>query len=195
MSEDDLIAYLLAARIAGDKDASGTAVGILVYRLTPLVQKRIRLKVPESDVEDLAQSVLLSALTSDFDSSTIGQFRSWVSTIIKRRIADYHRDPKRKTKLMPLPEENQGDEGAWRDGISAPGQGDVTDVHRALATAYGELTNESHRQAIDLYVFGGHPASEVAAQADLSVDNIHQIAKRFRDRVKELLGADDDTSG
>ena len=38
------------------------------------------------------------------------------------------------------------------------------------------------------------PASVVAEATGESEDNIHQIASRFRRRVKQELGVDDDTS-
>jgi RNA polymerase sigma factor (sigma-70 family) len=192
LNEDDLIAYLLDARAAGDRDASGLAVSMLVFGFMENIQYRVAMKVPPESVEDVAKSVLLSALASPFDGGSVGEFRKWVGTIVQRRIADFHRDPRRELQTGPLPTEHQGDDAVWGDEPTAEFEGDTVDVRRAIDTAYSEL-NQLHQQVIDLSIWDDLPAGEVAERLDVSPANVHKITQRFRDRIDELFPRDGNT--
>ena len=191
MPEHRLIAYLLDAR---EHDAdTGIPVAILVYKLMSDVRRRVAMKVPAEAIDEVAETVLLSALTSSFDGDSVGEFRAWLTTIIKRRIADYHRSPKTDVRLVPLPDEHEGDDAVWGRRASVPFEGEAIDVERALDQAKREL-NPDHQEVLGLYVFDDLPAGEVADRVEgISDDNVHKIAQRFRDRVSELLSERDDT--
>lgn len=192
MSEDELIAYLLSARAAGDREASGLAVSMLVYGFMDNVQYRVAMKVPAESVEDVSKSVLLSAIASPFDGGSVGEFRKWVATIVQRRIADFHRDPRREMQTDPLPTEHQGDDDVWGEEPAVEFEGDTVDVRRAIETAYGEL-NPLHQQVIDLSIWEDLSAGEVAERLDVSPANVHKITQRFRDRIDELFPRDGNT--
>ena len=105
LPEYKLISYLLAARQAGDVEASGLAVAILIWGLMDNVERRVALKVPREAVEEVAESVLLSALKSEFSTARASaSSASGSGTIIQRRVADYHRDPKRDVRLVAPPQ-------------------------------------------------------------------------------------------
>ena len=167
---------------------------MLVWGFMANVQGRVAMKVPPHAIEEVAQSVLLSALASEFDGSSVGEFRKWISTIVSRRIADYHRDPKRDVRLEPLPSEHLGDDEIWGGEPSVEFEGEAIDAQRAVDQAIGEL-NETHQQVIELYVFADLSAADAGKQAGVSEANVHKIAQRFRDRFDELLGDDGNTSG
>jgi RNA polymerase sigma factor (sigma-70 family) len=192
LPEDDLVAYLVAARRAGDVDASGLSVAMLVWGFMGNVRHRVALKVPKDRTEEVAESVLLSALSSDFDGSSVGEFRNWIGVIVKRRIADYHRNPKSDVRLVALPTEHLGDDEIWGEEPSVEFEGEAIDAQRAVDQAY-ERRSEKHQLVIDLYIFSDLSAADAAKQADVSQDNVHQIAKRFRDDVDELLRGDGNT--
>lgn len=194
MGEDALIAYLLEARAAGDRDASGLAVSMLVFGFMDNVQRRVAMKVPPESVEDVAKSVLLSALASPFDGASVGELRKWVGTIVQRRIADFHRDPRRELQAVALPTEHQGDDAVWGEEPTVEFEGDTVDVRRAIDQAYSEL-NPLHQQVIDLSIWEDLAADEVAKRLDVSPANVHKITQRFRDRIEELFPRDGDTPG
>jgi len=194
MSEDELIAYLLGARAAGDREATGLAVSMLVFGFMDNVQYRVAMKVSPESVEDVAKNVLLSALASPFDGGSVGEFRKWIGTIIQRRIADFHRDPRREVQTDPLPTEHQEDDDVWGEEPTVEFEGDTVDVQRAIDQAYSEL-NPLHQQVIDLSIWEDLSAGEVAAQLDVSADNVHKIAQRYRDRIDELFPRDGNTQG
>ena len=191
-SEDELIAYLLGARAAGNREATGLAVAMLVYGFMDNVQRRVAMKVPPESAEDVAKSVLLSALASPFDGGSVGEFRKWVGTIIQRRIADFHRDPRREMQTSPLPTEHQGDEDVWGGEPTVEFEGDTVDVRRAIDQAYSEL-NPLHQQVVDLSIWEDLAAGDVAERLDVSPANVHKITQRFRDRIDELFPRDGDT--
>ena len=90
-SDDDLIAHIRAARAAGDRKQARRALQILVFGHHPNITRRVSLKVPSEDVELVAGAAFESAFTSAFDGRSVGEFHSWLQTIVARRIADYHR--------------------------------------------------------------------------------------------------------
>ena len=192
LSEDDLIAYLLGARAAGDREASGLAVSMLVFGFMGNVEYRVAMKVPAESVEDVAKSVLLSALASPFDGGSVGEFRKWLGTIVQRRIADFHRDPRRELQTGPLPTEHQGDDEVWGDEPTQEFEGDTVDVQRAIDTAYAEL-NPLHQQVVDLSIWQDLPAGVVSERLGVSEANVHKITQRFRDRIDELFPRDGNT--
>jgi RNA polymerase sigma factor (sigma-70 family) len=192
MPEHGLVAYLLEARAA--RAPTRLAVSILVFTLMSDVRRRVSMKVPSEAIEEVSEAVLLSAITSEFDGTSVGEFRSWLRTIIQRRIADYHRSPKTDVRLVPLPDEHEGEDDFWGTRAAVPFEGDAIDVERALDQAMAEL-NPAHQEVVGLYVFQDLPAGEVAGRVDgISEANVHKIAQRFRDSVSQLLPDHGDTA-
>ncbi len=199
LSDDDLIAEIVAARDAGDNDQARLALSILAFRRYPDVVRRVSIKVPKADVEDVAMEALSSAVKSAFDGTSVGEFVNWLATITKFRIADYHRSRPDEPDA-PLPEEREGDEGSWGQQPSKPDftddLGERLDMTAIIEQAFGELSGP-HQAVVDSYVFEGMKAKETADQVNMSCKDeltqpmtdayVHQIAKRFRERLKELL--------
>lgn len=197
LSDDALVDYLRSAREAGRHDAMKAAVAVLVYGYHDSLMNRARLKLPEPDVADVVSETLASAIASAFDGSSVGEFRSWLHTILSRRIADYHDARTRRPKTAPLPGEHVGDEEVWGDEPSEPFEGDALHARACIEQAYRELERDDHRAVIDLYVLGPHSAADSAAQVGggMTEANVHQIASRFQRRVRELLEEGSDTGG
>jgi RNA polymerase sigma factor (sigma-70 family) len=186
LDDDQLISYLQAARGAGRHEAMKPAVAVLVFGYHAILVNRARLKLPESDVEDVVSEAIASAIVSAFDGSSVGEFRSWLHTILSRRIADYHDARSRRPKTAPLPGE---DEETWGHEPRTGPEGDALFARDCIRRALDELQDERHRAVIDLYVLGPHSAGEAARQVGngMTEANVHQIASRFERRVKELL--------
>ena len=197
LSDDELVDYLRAAREAGRHEAMKAAIAVLVHGYHATLLNRARLKLPEADVEDVVSETLLSAIASAFDGRSVGEFRSWMHTILSRRIADYHDDRSRKPKTAPLPSEHEGDEEVWGTEPSEPFEGDALHARGCLELAYGDLENGAHRQVIDLYVLGPHSAARTAELVgdEMTDANVHQISSRFQRRVRELIEEGSDTAG
>jgi DNA-directed RNA polymerase specialized sigma24 family protein len=197
LADDALIDYLRAAREAGRHDAMKAAVAVLVFGYHDALTNRARLKLPEPDVADVVSETFASAIASAFDGSSVGEFRSWLHTILSRRIADYHDARTRTPKTAPLPGEHHSEEAVWGEEPSDPFEGDALHARGCLEIAYRELERDSHRAVIDLYVLGPNSAADTAALIGdgMTEANVHQIASRFQRRFKELLEEGSDTGG
>jgi RNA polymerase sigma factor (sigma-70 family) len=190
LSDDQLLVYIQDARAVGCGDAADLAVGILVHGHLPNIERRVALKVPDEDVEDVARNVMVSSLTSAFDGTSKGELSKWVGRITSRRIVDYWREQERKLEITSLP--SNEDDAASAEALAVQFEGVTVDVERATQVAFGEL-NPRHQLVVDLVVFAGHSPAETAALTGDSANNVSQIGKRFRERLRELL--DDDDSG
>ncbi len=186
-TDDELIEYIRGAR-ADRRLATGTlALRILVFGYWDTLVARAGLKLPASAAEDVAATALESAIMSAFDGESVGEFRSWMHTILARRISEHYRSREGKPKLVPLISENAGDEEVWGEEPSADApDGTVVDLRNAIERAYTELS-PTHQAVIDLYVFSEYSAAETTAQTAESENNVHQVGSRFRKRVKEIL--------
>jgi RNA polymerase sigma factor (sigma-70 family) len=192
LSDDDLIAYLRAARAAGRHDAMKPAIGVLAFGYWDTLVNRARLKLPESEVEQVAGEVLESAIASAFDGRSVGEFRSWLHTILSRRIADYWQKRERTVKTEKLVSEHQGADEVWGDEPSVGFEGEALHAQECVRNALDELP-EAHREVVRLYVFGPDSAAAVVERVGdgMTEANVHQISSRYQRRVKELLGEGD----
>lgn len=198
LDDDALIAYMAAARDADHHDEARTALGVLAYRRLPDLTRRISMKAPAADVDDLASEVLASALKSAFAGEHMGEFVNWLHTIADRRVADAYR--RKRPEEVPLPEEHEEAENIWGEAAVTGDFTGAVDVRALTEQLYAELS-EPHQGVVDHYVFEGFSANETAEQVNMSFtdldppmteDNVHQIAKRFRDELRRRL---DDESG
>jgi RNA polymerase sigma factor (sigma-70 family) len=190
LGDEQLVDYLRAAREAGRHDAMKPAVAVLVYGYWGTLVNRARLKLrTEADSEEVAAEAMASAIASAFDGRSVGEFRSWLHTILSRRIADWWEGREQKLAKAPLPSEHLGDEDVWGREPSVEFEGDALFAQQCIRQAYDELESDRHRRVIDAYVFGPHPAAEAATLvgSGMTEANVHQIASRFQRRVRELL--------
>lgn len=196
LDDEALLAYYAAARELGHPSA-GRALGVLVFRYFPDVHRRCRAKVPPADAEDVAQEAVVSAIRSRLDGKSVGEFRTWLNRIVGRRIADYTRKPRPDTTA--LAEEHADDEQIWgASGFHHPETGKI-EIDELVDKALEDLS-EAHREVIEIFVFEDQAAADAAARVNdkhpelnppMSIDNVSQIAKRFRERLRELLEESD----
>jgi RNA polymerase sigma factor (sigma-70 family) len=196
LSDDELIDYIRKARAAGMPDEVDRAVAILAWGYMPTIRNRVRLRIPDEEVEEVAWDALEGALKSAFDGDSTVQFRGWIRIIIRNKVADFWRRHGKDPRQVPLPEEHERDEDVWgvTPSVEGPTPG-LVDLEAAIDQAYDELERDGHRQVIDEALFADRPSGEVAAEIEgMTAANVDQIKTRFRRRVRELLGGDDDTS-
>jgi RNA polymerase sigma factor (sigma-70 family) len=184
------------ARAAGRPGAVGAALGVLVFGYWDNVMRRVAMKVPARDVEEVSAVAIEAAIASAFDGRSVGEFVNWLHRIVDRRgIADYHRRKEGKPEHELLPTEHLGEDEVWGDEPSEGFAGDTVDARNALRRALGELRPD-HCEVLELYLFGPCSAREAAERVPgMSEDNVHQIASRFERRFKELLDGGDTSGG
>lgn len=199
LASEELIAYMRAAQAAGRLEEGKHALGMLVSRHLADVKRRVAIKVPPQDVEDVAMEAIISAIKSAFDGTAKGQFISWLKTIVSRRIADYWRSREGDPQLESLPEEHADAEEQWgADAAVSPDDSGQVDLQDAIDRALAELS-DVHCQVVELYVFQDMSAEETADEVNkmfeeqnppMSATNVHKIASRFRDFLRGMLPPD-----
>ena len=172
-----------------------TALAILCFRHFDDVTRRIWLKVPRADVEDVAMLVIDVAIKSAFDGGSLGEFMAWLNRIVSRRIADYHRRRRASPRRRLLPTEQQGEEDVWGDEPATADESGAVIVQSVIDECLDQLS-DSHRDVIELNVFQALDAAETARLVNehfpdldppMSESNVHQIVSRFRRCVRSGL--------
>jgi RNA polymerase sigma factor (sigma-70 family) len=187
LDADALVTYGCAARQAGDDVASRGALAVLVYGLERSVAYRVKLAVPVDAVDEVTHDILVRAIGAAFDGTSVGQFRNWLNTIVKRGIADCHRRAGRRPKETLLPSEHDGNDEVWGAEPSSDGEAGAVEV-RIIVDEVLAGFNDVHRAVIDLHVFHDLSAPEVCDRIDgMSVANVAQIASRFRRQLRDEL--------
>lgn len=190
--DDAIIEYISAARDSGDQEQMRTALGIFVFRRYDQIVNRIRLKVDsDQDVEDLTMRVISDVMTAKFEGEHVGEAVNLMTTIVKRRIADFY-ESRNKRQETPLP--GNADEDQPTPELST---GEDFTRGLELAEITREAVNElsgSHSMVVQLSLTGLR-AEEVASRVNESLilekpmtgPNVHQITKRFRDKITGIL--------
>jgi RNA polymerase sigma factor (sigma-70 family) len=201
-SEEELIAYVVEARRAGRDEAAIKAAQILAFRYQERIRGFVRVKIAGKGsgvADDVAETALSDAIVSmeSFAGSTIGEFRSWVFTIARRRIADYLR----KGRVETEPLEVDWGEGARERELPGGNPIEAIDRGSVFNQAYSEL-NDAHKLVICLVRFYGLPHKKVAEQVNrhfgaqmndpMTEQNVNKINSRFDKRLDQLLGEAED---
>lgn len=170
--------------------AGRRALMFLVYGYERDVKRRLSLRLPAHSVDDVAHDALVRAIAAAFDGTSVGEFRSWLHTIVDRSAVDYFRRAARRPKESILPSEHIGEEDVWGDEPAIDSEARAVEL-RIIVEEVLETFYEKHRLVIELHVFGGLTAAEVCEMIDgMSVDNVAQIASRFRGKLRARLDPD-----
>ena len=164
----------------GAHDAMKPAIGMLVFGYWDMLVNRARLKLPPSDVEDVASEAIASAIASAFDGKSVGEFRSWLHTILSRRIADYLEARKRRPQDREARDRARGSDDVWGEEPAEGFEGDAllrARVHASRPTGRSRTTPTGG--SIDLHVLGPLSATETATTDRRRDDG----GKRAPDRV------------
>ena len=206
-----LFEYMVSARRAGRLDDAKRAAQILAYSYERMVTGYLWQKIGSKGpmvVDELAGQTLADAVRAagNFKGSTMGEFRSLVFTIARRRRADYlekHsvKDEKgEKQQVVEEPWEKDFGEGPTERPADGRHETDPTDAigkKSIFSQAFDELNQESHKLVICLVRFYDLPHKEVAEKVNsqfgdqltdpMTEQNVNQINSRFDKRLDELL--------
>ncbi|MGK2932279.1 MAG: RNA polymerase sigma factor [Solirubrobacterales bacterium] len=194
LSDDDVIAYVVLARDAGDSDAVSEALGILVYGrlgwLTVFIGKR--LKGNRQDAEDVAAKVMENVITSSFDGESVGQFVNLMKTMAVRRSFEFNQKAGKAKKDVAY----DADDPEGRTGLpSNPGDSGETEVKMVISAVMAKMT-PVHQDVVELRIqgFKSKEVAEMINDGEHQLDkpmtdaNADQIYKRFRDELRRELG-------
>ena len=142
------------------------------------------MKIPAQHVEDLTGDVIADAITSAFNGTSVGEFRSWLATITQRAIADFYRRGPGRAKTEEI-----------SDDRAAPSDEGAVEVRDAIARVLAKLRPD-HARVVDIVVFEDGSAADAAREVPgMTEANVHQIVSRFRRALREELEPGGDTEG
>jgi RNA polymerase sigma factor (sigma-70 family) len=192
LSDEELIAYIRAARDEGQLAHGRRGLAILLCGYERDVKRRLSIRVPKHVVEDLAHDALVKAIAAAFDGTSLGEFRSWLNTIVDRTAADHFRRAARRPKETILPSEHAGQDDVWGAEPQVESEAGAVELRMIVEEVLATF-NEKHRLVIELHVFSALTASEVCDRIDaMSEDNVAQIASRFRAKLRARLDSGGD---
>lgn len=154
------------------------AFNLLYERYLKIVYQRVHYSIPQADVEDVTQETFVSVVRSLKDFRGESKFRTWLYTILGRKIADYYRrrDPADFQWIKRSGDEDdgsteRGEQIADRNGPSA--LDDIIWVRQSL------LRLPAHyREVILLRFADGLSFLEIAGQLDLSLEATKSLFRR-----------------
>jgi RNA polymerase sigma factor (sigma-70 family) len=194
LSDEDLIAYVRSARAARAPAEARAAVQTLVYGYRNDIVRKVRLTMKEHAVDEVADQALIRAVKSTFDGESVGQFKSWLWTIVDREIVDWYRRQERRPTETALPEEHEGRDDIWGASLTIEPDWDTgIDTRRCVDRAIAGL-NDQHRRVVKLYWLEDVNAKDTAAQTGETEANVYQVANRFKRSLRQCLDEDRDTS-
>ena len=197
ISDAEILAYVATARRAGRADAMRAALAVFAFRRHDDLVRFASARVPSrQDAEDLAQQAIESVFKAAFDGSATGEAVNFVYTILRRRIADFLEQRKRRGgPERALPEELDDDEAGGPDAAVEEDFAPAVDSRDVIERGKDGLS-EAHRMVVDVYLENGFDAKETAAKVNtafpdldppMSDANVHQIARRFRETLRDQL--------
>jgi RNA polymerase sigma-70 factor (ECF subfamily) len=182
LSVDDPRPDAFQATLAAAQAGSDQAVAELYRRFDPRLRRLLRAQEPQDFADIASETWLAAARTLPSFEGTEDQFRGWLFTIMRRRLAD-HRRTRRRRPLDLVPD----------SAVDGPVARSAEDV--ALS---GPLGDERARQIVDLLppeqaevlllrVVGGLDVDEVARIVGRRPGTIRVMQHRTLKRLAEEL--------
>ena len=145
------------------------------------------------DAADVLQNVwqAVAGHLGDFQRQRPGAFRGWLWTITRNKLNDHFRRHRQEavaiggsTALHLLQELPEQEPESSVSESSADGSGDV--LRRSLALIQTDFEPQTW-QAFWLAAVEGHPAREISARMNMSLDAVYQAKARVLRRLREEL--------
>lgn len=150
----------------------------LTTALRDALRTLARRKVAEADVEDIVQVVLVEAATSPHRPEDPTSARKWIYGILRNKIADYHRRPKREELVPEVRDDEHGPQDAQ----------DAQEVRSLLEWAMRELpSGMDARRTLEWLVreSEGETLEEIARSEQLPPEQVRQRVSRLRRFFRE----------
>jgi len=180
----------LLVRLRDPRDQTAWQEFVTLY--APLVYGYARKQgLQDADAADLGQEVLLAIAGAvahlEYDPAR-GSFRSWLFTIVRRRLANWRRTERSRApgsytasrellEQYPAPQMEEVEwEAEWQQRAFA----------WACAQVRREVTDQTW-QAFWRTAIVGQPGKQVAADLGLTLTVVYHIRSRVRARLKELI--------
>jgi len=155
-----------------------TAFETLCERYLPRVYNRLCALLPPEAVEDAVQEVFLAALRGIGRYQGESSFRTWISAIVRHKVADYYRQEGRRPETVPLSSEtaNPTTSDTWKEQAL---------VRMALARL-----PERYQEVLLLRFAEGMPFNEIACTLGISLEATKSRYRRAVTAMARELGYD-----
>jgi RNA polymerase sigma-70 factor (ECF subfamily) len=138
--------------------------------------------------DDIVQEVFLAVWVRPRAWQPTGSFRSWILTLVSRRVMDHFR--KRQPQVLQeeaFPGETQVQIPVWSESVAAPPQLAMDqETGRLVALAMDHLVVK-HRLALLLFYHEGMAVREIAQSMDLSDKAAESLLGRARTALRAQL--------
>lgn len=174
-TDEELVRYAQAGEVE--------AFNLLCERYMSIVFQRVRYSIPQADVEDVTQETFIAVIRSLKEFRGESKFRTWLYTILGRKIADYYRrrDPA-DFQWMKVEEHGDDDPVQIMDGNGSSNLDDAIWVRQAL------MRLPSHyREVILLRFVDGLPFIEIAEQLGQSLEATKSLFRRAISTLQQDL--------
>jgi len=156
---------------------------VLLYeRYFPNVIARVRFKIPESDVEDVAQEIFIAMLKSLGSFKGQSKFSTWIWTITSRKIVDYYRSHK-----VRLSEQDDYEELVMRN----PSNHTVRADHAQddLSVIQGALSKlpQNYQDILLMRFVDDMPFNEIALQNGQSLEATKSLFRRSMAALTKIM--------
>lgn len=149
----------------------------------------IRLRVPATEVPDLAQTIFAEMLTRfpDYDRKDVAELHDWLLIVARNKAADrIRRERRRPTRPLRAGEAEQKPAStAESPSARLETKTDQEAVNAILARFRANVSDENFR-ILQMFFFGTETVAEIAAALGLTPHQVSQRKKRMLQRLREL---------
>jgi RNA polymerase sigma factor (sigma-70 family) len=188
-TDEDLVAIVREAYARGSVKGVQAAFEQLQIRYQKRVFGKLKSKLPKgASLEDATQEAFLDLYEGIVGGKDIQVVGKWMSGVLRNHIADAYRG-KAGTEHEALKESvplDAVDPDAPAFELPSDGGFDAADT-QFIVDELLDARSELHREIVELSVFEGRPAKDVAAQTGATDANVYQVSKRFRDELRARL--------
>lgn len=155
-----------------------------------IVRYALRCSLSATDAEDVRQMVMLRLVrvlpAFQYDPAR-GRFHDYLYRVTRSAIADFRACPESRRRAV-LEEEAARQLAAPGDGPADPvWEQEWRDHHLRLALAAVRQTSDARSVAVFERLLGGASVDSAATEFRMSVDAVHKVKQRIRDRVQARI--------
>lgn len=178
-TDEELVRYAQAGEVA--------AFNLLYERYLNTVFQRVCYSIPQADVEDVTQETFIAVIRSLKEFRGDSKFRTWLYTILARKIADYYRRRDPADFQWVRGEEEQDDDPV--DPIEKLADGNISfTVDDGIWVRQAMLRlPDRYREVILLRFVDGLSFLEIANQLGLSLEATKSLFRRAISNLEKLL--------
>jgi DNA-directed RNA polymerase specialized sigma24 family protein len=199
LPDEELIAYLVAARNALRLDHARKALSYFVFRRRDdLIGKALTKMGNRDDAEELADQTIEDTIRAAFEGSSPGEAASLMWTILARRIADFYKRLESRPVPDQLPEDRDEEDRKGPDAAVSKDDKGIVGTQDAIERVLAGYSPH-HMRVVELRCFERYASKETAARVNeefpkldtpMTAANVDQIASRFRTALRGELDED-----